>query len=145
MQTVLSVARFFSGFSAVTVDRRLHRGADLHRRGEAQRLAHVERARPGQAGAEHGGDQAGGEHAVGDALAEDRGFRGLGVDVHRVGVHADRGVHQDVGLGDGLGEAGRLADGEVREWHIGWSALCAGLLGNGIRPVKHGFDRPEAG
>ena len=61
------------------------------------------------------GDQAGGEHAVGDALAEDRGLRRFGVDVDRVGVHADRRIQQDVGLGDGLGEAGGLADLEVFE------------------------------
>ena len=50
-----------------------------------------------------------------DALAEHRLFRRIGVDVDRIGVGADRGIQQDVGLGDGLAQAGRLADLEVLE------------------------------
>ena len=93
----------------------LQRVADTHRRLERQRLPEVERPRPGQAGAEYGGDQRGTPHAVGDdALVLGRSGE-LGVDVRRVDVARHRGEELDVRGGQGALDRRRLADGDLVE------------------------------
>src|SRR5699024_8466011 len=75
--------------------------AEEHRLGEAELLAHVYGAGAGQLRAENGGDETGGEHAVGYPLAE-HALLGLDlVDVGGVEVAADAGVGVYVVLGDG--------------------------------------------
>ena len=73
------------------------------------------RVGPRQLGAEHLGDQPGGQHAMGDPLAEDRGLRIVGIEVHRVGVASHGGEEHDIRLGDRLAEAGRETDREILE------------------------------
>ena len=86
--------------------------ADADRRGELERLVEVDAARPGQLGAQHGGDQACRQHAVGDASAE-AGRLGVGVvHVHGIDVAGQAGEVCHVGVGDRVAERGLLADRE---------------------------------
>ena len=75
-----------------------------------------------------------------DALAKHRLARCVVVQVHRVGVEGDRGIQQDIGLGDGLAEAGSLADLQVLEvgagGHCGWRPGAIG--GGGGRSGRSG-------
>src|SRR6478735_3372044 len=58
--------------------RRHHLIADMHRRAEFEALAEIDAARPGQLGAEHGGEQTRGEKAMSNALLE-HSAGGIGV------------------------------------------------------------------
>ena len=75
-----------------------------------QLLAHVDGAGAGQVVAQHVGDEAGGEHTVGDALAEHAGSSLHGIHVSWVEVAADAGEQSDVRLGDGFAEGCRFEE-----------------------------------
>ena len=64
---------------------------------------------------------------MGDALLEHRGGSDFGIDMHRVGVTADGGEHQNIRLADGLAEAGGHAHGKVFEEHRLAPVLLASL------------------
>ena len=104
--------------AALAVDRAdrhlgAHGVAGADRGQELEGLAEIDAAGAGQLGAEHGRDQAGGQHAVGDAAVEGGPERELLVEMDRVGVAGDAREHQDVGIGDGLAEDGDHALGQI--------------------------------
>jgi hypothetical protein len=112
-------------------DRNRERVTDSNRLMKLQRLAGIDRARPGQAGAEHRRDERRAPHAVrNDAL--EPGRRGeLGVDVLRVDVAGHRGEELDVRGGQRALDARPVADGDLVEGAVAQDlevlgAECAG-------------------
>jgi len=84
-----------------------------HRTQEGERLLQIDRAVAGQLLADHRRDQAGGQHAVGDAAAED-GFLGIVlVEMDRIAVGRDIREHPDIVIRDGLGDLARHADLDI--------------------------------
>jgi hypothetical protein len=65
--------------------------------------------------ASDGGDEAGRQHAVGDAAAEHRALGVFLVEVGRIDVGGNAGEQDDVGFGDGLGV---LADMPGCSWSM---------------------------
>src|SRR5688572_26823973 len=89
--------------------------ADLHRAAEVERLRHIDRTGPRQLHAEHGGEVAGGEHAVRDSSLE-YGLGGISlVQMDWVLVARHLGKCADIGFRDSLREACLHAELEVLE------------------------------
>ncbi len=81
-----------------------------HRPFKFQILRQINGAGSRKDGTEHSADQAGRNHAVGDALAELGGFGKGFVQVHRVGVVAHVGKGVDNGAGNLFGDGVFIAD-----------------------------------
>ncbi len=92
-----------------------HRVADAHRGAEFQVLADIDAAGPRQARAEHGGDEARRQHAMGDAALEHGALGEFMVHMDRVAVARDAGKENHIGLGHGLGVGRRHAGLEILE------------------------------
>ena len=104
MHCVRRVALFRGRFKSVISTTAFTVCPMLHRDAEIQGLAQVDCARARQTRSQHGRDQAGGQHAVRDAAAEAGLAGAFLVKMNRIGIQADRGIHQDVGFGDRLGQ-----------------------------------------
>jgi hypothetical protein len=116
------------------------RVADPHRQREVQRLVDVHRARAGELGAQHVGDQRAAPHAVGDDLAQHRRMRVLRIDMRRVDVAGHDGVHLDVLLAQRAHQAalspifGDLVEGAVFDvFGIGSDRRCSVALNRYLR------------
>ena len=118
--------------------------ADLYRAREAQRLADVDRARPGKLGAEHRGDERAAPHAVRDDLVEHGGVRVLGIHMRRVDVARHDGEELDVLRLERPGEDGALAEldlvvsavlDELRGHGDGMLSVVLALVASRRRPL----------
>src|SRR3546814_11245686 len=69
---------------------------DANRADEAQRLAEIDRSRPGQFGPEHRGDKAAAPHAMGDDPLQEIRLGKVGIEVRRVHVTGDERAKWDV-------------------------------------------------
>src|SRR6056297_194946 len=104
-------------------DLRAHAVAGADRGEELQRLAEIDGAVARKLLSDDRRDQAGGEHAMGDAALEDRVERIVLVKVDRVAVGRDLGEKLDIPVGYGLLEmAGHadfhLFDDDGAAWHV---------------------------
>ena len=89
--------------------------ADMHGSAEFEALREIDASRPRQLGAEHGGEQARSQEAVGDALLENGAGGEIVVQMDGIDVAGDIGEGEDVVIADFLGIARFHADGEVLE------------------------------
>ena len=99
LQSNLTSLRAGSFSRAVTVD--TDHVVGMHGRRELQVLADIDRAGARQPVAQQIGDQAGGQHAVGDDAPHVGGLGEFLVEMGRVGVAGDGGEELDVAPGDG--------------------------------------------
>ncbi|MNT12211.1 hypothetical protein D3C72_1471320 [compost metagenome] len=96
------------------------RVAGRNRLEELEVLAEIDRAWSGQARAEHGRDEGGRPHAMGDDMAEETGFRKGSVEMGRVLVTGNGGEQIDVVAPDQPNDRGgvaglQLVEGSVAE------------------------------
>ena len=103
--------------------------------GELQLLAQVDGAGAGQLHGQDGGNEAGAEDAVGNPSAEPGGTGHGLVDMGGVQIAGDTGEEVHVGLADGLGVAGAVAQLQLLNGHDAASFLYAltGIRGTGPR------------
>jgi predicted SnoaL-like aldol condensation-catalyzing enzyme len=107
---------FHAAFADIDVGHghRGHHGViRAHRGEEFQRLAHVDGAVARQLLANHCGDQAGGEHAVGDAATKHGVLGVFLIQMHGVVVGGHGGEHFDVLIGHGFAHVAAYADLEI--------------------------------
>ena len=124
-------------------DRDLQGVADPDRGEEAQGLAEIDRAGPGQAGAEQGRDQRTTPHAVGNDAMESRRRGEFGIDMLRIVVAGNDREQLHVAGGQATFDAGAIADRDLGEGAVAHVAQV--ILGKavfdrhgGLRLVGHG-------
>ncbi len=104
-------------FRLFLAHRQRHRDgvADADRMEKTQILAEIDRARAGQHGSQHIGDQPRPPHPMDDDVMKHVGLGIAGIHMRRVHIAGGDGEQVDIALRHGVGKTGLLADGQFVE------------------------------